>query len=131
MTRRCIPRYMKQVITSAWTPNAARNYIPVSYTHLDVYKRQRQKYPGLYARSCRSTDPTGDGRNFSVYLRCELETYGDIALELYYDWVDQARRAEMNCSLTMLSHMVLDSGFKSLDEAEAFWAKESGVDPEE
>ncbi len=91
----------------------------------------RQKYPGLYARSCRSTDPTGDGRNFSVYLRCELETYGDIALELYYDWVDQARRAEMNCSLTMLSHMVLDSGFKSLDEAEAFWAKESGVDPEE
>lgn len=87
----------------------------------------RQKYPGLYARSCRSTDPTGDGRNFSVYLRCELETYGDLALQIYYDWVDQARRAEANYSLTMLTRIVLDSGFKSLDEAEAFWATKSGV----
>ena len=87
----------------------------------------RQKYPGLYARSCRSTDQTGDGNNFSVYLRCELETYGDLALEIYHEWVDQAQRADMNYSLTMLNHIALGSGFKSLEEAEAFWAKELGV----
>lgn len=84
----------------------------------------QHKYPGLYARSCRSTDPTGDGRSFSVYLRCELETYGDLALEIYSDWVETARRAGMNYSLTMLNDLILGSGFKSLDEAEAFWARE-------
>lgn len=90
----------------------------------------QQNYPGLYARSCRSTDPTGDGRNFSIYLRCELETYGDLALAIYYDWVDTAQQADLNYSLTMLKELILSSGFKSLDEAEAFWSKELGVSVE-
>lgn len=83
----------------------------------------REKYPALYRRTCRSTDPTGDGMNFSVYMRCELETYGDAAIEIYYEWVDQARRAGMNYSLTMLNHLVLNSGFNRIEEAEAFWAE--------
>ena len=87
----------------------------------------RKKYPGLYARTCRSTDQTDDGSNFSIYLRCELETYGDVALDIYYEWVDQAHRAGMNYSLTMLNHIALTSGFKSIEEAEAFWAKELGI----
>ncbi len=87
----------------------------------------QQTYPGLSARSCRSTDATGDGRNFSVYLRCELETYGDLALNIYYDWVDGARQAGTNYSLTMLEDLILSSGFKSLGEAEAFWASELGL----
>ena len=60
--------------------------------------------------------------NFSIYLRCELETYGNAAVEIYYEWVEQARRAGMNYSLSMLNHIVLKSGFKDLDEAETFWA---------
>jgi uncharacterized protein DUF4125 len=87
----------------------------------------QQKYPGLYARTCRSTDQTNDGNNFSIYLQCELETYGDVALDVYYEWVDQARRADMNYSLTMLNHIALNSGFKSIEEAEAFWVKELGI----
>lgn len=83
----------------------------------------RDRYPALYARSCRSTDPADNGMNFSVYLRCELETYGDTALELYYEWVELARRSGMNYSLTMLNHIVLNSGFASLEEAEAFWGQ--------
>lgn len=90
----------------------------------------RQKYPGLYRRSCRSTDPTGDGKNFSVYLRCELETYGDPALEIYHEWVQEAQRTDTNHSLTMLDHLALESGFTSLDEAEAYWATESGAGSE-
>lgn len=84
----------------------------------------RNKYPGLYARACRSTDPTNDGMNFSIYLKCELETYGDLAIGVYHEWVDQANRAGLNYSLTMLNHIALSSGFKSIEEAEAFWAKE-------
>jgi hypothetical protein len=83
----------------------------------------RQKYPALYQRTCRSTDETGDGMNFSVYLKCELETYGDTAIDLYFDWVHQARQLGLNYSLTMLNHIVLKSGFKDIDEAEAFWAE--------
>lgn len=79
------------------------------------------RYPALYARSCRHTDQADGGMNFSVYLRCELETYGDTALDIYYEWVELARRAGMNYSLTMLNHLVIKSGFDSLDAAEAFW----------
>lgn len=83
----------------------------------------RQKYPALYQRSCRSTDKTDDGMNFSVYLKCELETYGDTALDIYYEWVCQAKQLGVNYSITMLNHIVLKSGFKNIEEAEAFWAE--------
>lgn len=82
----------------------------------------RQKYPALYQRSCRSTDKTDDGMNFSVYLKCELETYGDTALDIYYEWVCRAKQLGVNYSITMLNHIVLKSGFKNIEEAEAFWA---------
>jgi hypothetical protein len=83
----------------------------------------RQKYPALYQRTCRSTDETGDGTNFSIYLKCELETYGDTAIDIYFDWVHQAKLLGVNYSLTMLNHIVLKSGFKNIEEAEAFWAE--------
>lgn len=83
----------------------------------------REQYPALYARSCRSTDQTGDGKNFSVYLRCELETYGDATIDLYYEWVERARREGRNYSLSMLNSIVLKSGFNNLEEAESFWKK--------
>jgi hypothetical protein len=81
----------------------------------------REQYPALYARSCRSTDLTGDGKNFSVYLRCELETYGDTTLDLYYEWVELASRTGINYSLSMLNNIVLQSGFKNLNDAESYW----------
>lgn len=81
----------------------------------------RDQYPALYARSCRHTDQEDGGMDFSVYLRCELETYGDTALDVYYEWVELARRAGMNYSLTMLNHLVMKSGFDSLEAAEAYW----------
>lgn len=84
----------------------------------------RQRYPALYLRTCRSTDNTGDGMNFSVYLRCELETYGDETLDLYHAWVHQATQLGVNYSLTMLNYLVLKSGFKTIEEAESFWANQ-------
>lgn len=83
----------------------------------------QQQYPALYQRACRGTDETGDGMNFSIYLKCELETYGDTAIDLYYDWVHQAWQLGVNYSLTMLNHLVLKSGFQTIEEAEAFWAE--------
>ncbi|SPD74189.1 conserved hypothetical protein [uncultured Desulfobacterium sp.] len=82
----------------------------------------RRQYPALYQRCCRSTDKTDDGMNFSVYLKCELETYGDMALDIYYKWVSDAKQLGINYSLTMLNNLVINSGFKDLEEAEAFWA---------
>lgn len=87
----------------------------------------RELYPALYARSCRQTDQDDGGMNFSVYLRCELETYGDTALDIYYEWIELARRAGMNYSLTMLNHLVIKSGFENLDDAESYWSEKIGI----
>ena len=84
-------------------------------------------YPALYARSCRQTGQDDGGMDFSVYLRSELETYGDTALEIYYEWVELARRAGMNYSLTMLNNLVMNSGFDSLDDAESYWSEKIGI----
>ncbi len=83
----------------------------------------RDQYPALYARSCRQTDQGDGGMDFSVYLRCELETYGDTAIEMYHEWVDLARRSGMNYSLTMLNHLAIKSGFDSIEAAEAYWCE--------
>ncbi len=75
-------------------------------------------YPNLYQRTCRNTDDTENGSNFAVYLHCELETYGDITLELYYKWVQEAVQNNKNFSLDMLEKLAKESGFEGLEHAE-------------
>lgn len=82
----------------------------------------KEKYPYLYSRVCRGSDATDDGRNFSVYLRCELETYGERTIELYHQQVRNYRRQDVNLSLKMLERLAIKSGFKDLDHAEAHCA---------
>lgn len=86
----------------------------------------RNKYPALFARCCRTMEQTGDGRNFSVYLRCELETYGDGTLELYHENVKDACNQNMNLSIEALRHLVEKSGYKDLEHAEGCLSKEDG-----
>lgn len=81
-------------------------------------KELEKKYPALYNRCCRTTEPTGDGQNFSVYLRSELETYGDKTLELYYWNVKNAYDKNNNLSIEALEHLVQKSGYQDLEHAE-------------
>ncbi|MCL5405834.1 MAG: DUF4125 family protein [Deltaproteobacteria bacterium] len=76
------------------------------------------KYPQVFLRMCRGTAPGDDGSNFSVYLRCELETYGAKTIELYYQQVREAVTNGRNLSMDMLRILVLKGGFQSLDHAE-------------
>lgn len=76
------------------------------------------RYPALYQRCCRSRAPTGDGRNFSVYLRCELETYGERTVQLYHENVERADAAGRNLAIEALDHLVVRSGYASLEQAE-------------
>ena len=78
----------------------------------------KEHYPALFHTVCRGTDPTGDGSSFSVYLACELETYGDVVIDLYAAWVAEADQRGENLSLTMLERLVTDGGFDGLDHAE-------------
>lgn len=107
------------------------NTNPVIDKIVAIEKKWQQEiqdlYPALYARSCRHTDQDNDGMDFSVYLRCELETYGNMALEIYHEWVELARRAGMNYSLTMLNHLVIKSGFDGIEAAEAYWREKIGI----
>ena len=77
------------------------------------------KYPALYERCCRKTDTTGDGRDFSVYLMCELETYGDHTLELYFENVRNADEKNINLAMDALQALIRKSGYRDLDHAEA------------
>ncbi|MDD2735413.1 MAG: DUF4125 family protein [Desulfuromonadaceae bacterium] len=76
-------------------------------------------YPALYESCCRTMEHTGDGRNFSIYLRSELETYGDKTLELYHAYVKDAHDQGINLSLEALRHLVKESGYPGLELAES------------
>jgi hypothetical protein len=79
----------------------------------------QERYPALYMRCCRGTDPTGDGSNFSVYLSGELETYGDRTVNLYYQNVKNAEEESRNLSLEALQRLVQKSGYADLEDAES------------
>lgn len=83
----------------------------------------QQRYPALYQSCCRGTSPTGDGSNFSVYLRSELETYGDRAVGLYYQNVKDADDQKRNLSLEALQRLVQKSGYLDLDDAENYLSR--------
>lgn len=83
----------------------------------------QKRYPALYERCCRTSAPTGDGRNFSVYLGCELETYGDRTVQLYYENVVRAEAAERNLAIEALARLVEESGYTNLEHAEQVLAR--------
>lgn len=85
----------------------------------------QQRYPALYQSCCRGTDPTGDGSNFSIYLRGELETYGDRTVDLYYQNVRNADDQKRNLSLEALQRLVQKSGYRDLDDAESYLSRKA------
>ena len=93
--------------------------IPVIVAVEERWQAELQaRFPALYRRCCRSRAPTGDGREFSVYLRCELETYGERTVQLYYENVARADAAGLNLAVEALDHLVVHSGYADLDQAE-------------
>lgn len=88
----------------------------------DKWQSELQRcYPALYQRCCRSRNPSAeDGSNFSVYLRCELETYGNHTLELYYQNVKSMDDQNQNLAIEALRQLVRESGYRDLEQAEAY-----------
>ena len=84
-----------------------------------------EKFPVTYDRLCRGTSQAQDGSNFSVYLRCEIETYSNKTIELYYQHVKIACDNEENNAISALQRLVKKGGFNDLDHAEAFLKRES------
>lgn len=78
-----------------------------------------RRYPALYRRCCRSMDETGDGRNFSTYLSCELETYGDRTLQLYFENVEIAIATNRNLAVETLERLARKHGYRNLEHAES------------
>ncbi len=78
----------------------------------------RHQYPTLYQHACRTTDTADDGSNFSIYLKAELETYGDKTVEYYHKHVSEAEANNENLSLHMLKRLVKKGGYEGLEHAE-------------
>ncbi len=85
-------------------------------------KEIEQKYPALYYTVCRDTESTNN-RNFSLYLKSELETYGDNTLKLYYHHVITAYEKGENLAIKSLYILVKRSGFTNLEHAESILKK--------
>lgn len=85
----------------------------------------QQRYPVLFSFCCRGMNPTGDGSNFSVYLSSELETYGDLVIDLYYQNVKSADAQGRNMSAEALLRLVQTSGYRDLRHAESCLSKAS------
>lgn len=81
-------------------------------------KEMQDRYPAIYNRVCRNVSSAQDGSNFEVYLRSELETYGDRTIELYFEHVQKAWRKGENLSLKSLQKLVRKGGYRNLDHAE-------------
>jgi hypothetical protein len=82
-----------------------------------------RNYPFLHHRMGRSTQPTGDGSNFSIYLACELETYSDKTLELYYQSIKKAKENDVNLALKSLEILLIKGGYRNIDHAESHLAE--------
>lgn len=78
-----------------------------------------RRYPALYNRCCRSMDETGDGRNFGIYLGCELETYGDRTLQLYFENIEMAIVTNRNLAVEALERLARKNGYLNLEHAES------------
>jgi hypothetical protein len=82
-----------------------------------------RSYPALFRRICRGNWRHEDGRNFTIYLRSELETYGDETLQHYLAWVEEGVGHGRNYSMVMLAQLVRDGGFEDLDQAEQYFSR--------
>jgi len=80
-----------------------------------------KKYPHILrkGRPLHSSDDTHThfGTSMEAYLRGELATYSPRTLGLYYENVLKQKSENVNGSEIILSHMVKQYGFKSLEEA--------------
>lgn len=84
----------------------------------------RDRYPALYRRVCRDTNLEDNGSNFSVYLRCELETYGEKAIIHYYKWVKRGHQNGENYAIAMLEELVHSEGFLNIEQAENYFGRD-------
>jgi hypothetical protein len=56
---------------------------------------------------------------FSKYLSCELETYSDKTIELYFDDVQTAKKNEVNLAKNKFEYLAKKLGYTSLKELES------------
>lgn len=57
-------------------------------------------------------------QHFTIYLSCELETYSDETLGLYYNDILRAKRENRNLAEKRFTYLFNKLGYKSIQEAE-------------
>ena len=82
-----------------------------------------EKFPATYDRLCRGKSQARDGSDFSIYLRCEMETYSDKTIELYYQHIKEALDNNENTAISSLQRLVKKGGFDDLLHAEDYLKK--------
>ncbi len=79
-----------------------------------------EKYPAVYNQVCRNVSSAQNGSNFEVYLRSELETYGDRTIELYLEHIRNSLKNGENLAEKALEKLIIEGGYRDLDHAESY-----------
>ncbi len=82
----------------------------------------RHSYPTVFEVMCRTTNMASDGSNFSIYLKCEVETYSDKTIALYFKKVKEAQKADINLTIKSLEILLKEGGFSNITHAERYLA---------
>lgn len=81
-------------------------------------KEVTERYPNIHSKGKPVEKDHQNSTSTRTYLRCELETYSDQTLNLYYQNLLSYQKQGINLSEKMCATMVKGAGFKSLHEAE-------------
>ena len=85
---------------------------------LAAQKEMLLRYPRFLSRARPLEDDGSTSMSFKTYTRGELETYSDKTIELLHRDIKQMAQRGENWSIQTFSHLVMDLGYESLDEAE-------------
>lgn len=101
------------------TQHIIAEIVQIQLNWMDEYVRL---YPRLASgnRIVRKDQTTYGATSFETYLRCELSTYSQRTLKLYWSYIKKLISENTNLVLTTMTHTVQYYGYKSLKEAEFF-----------
>ena len=79
-----------------------------------------QKYPKVTAkgRPLHSEFDTPNHTSIETYLKGELSSYSVKTLKLYYEYIQSCVTNKVNLAENNLENIVLEKGYKTIDEAE-------------
>nr|WP_162148657.1 DUF4125 family protein [Desulfuromonas sp. TF] len=103
-------------------PYITQNPLIIDIVAISVYwhRELQVKYPILSKLCCPYVNAAVDGGKLWIFLRSELETYGERTVELYFKHAMSAYLNKKNLTSELLLNLTQKIGLKNLEQAESY-----------